>query len=123
MDIGTRIDAVYELRAERLKLQRQVDEIKLKETLEKESIREELGTMGLAKASGSLCTAGLTCKTVGIVENWDQVYDFIKDTDAFDLMQRRLSNDAWKARLDSGILIPGTYANEQWDLSLTKSSR
>ena len=123
MPIGDKIDKLYELRAIRLDLSREVDEMKAKEVAMKQDIMDELDAVGLAKATGQKATAGRTCKIQPTVLDWDQVFDYIKNNDAFDLVQRRISNLAWKERLDSGILIPGTESIDVWDLSLTKSTR
>lgn len=123
MDIGMRIDELYRLRAQRLELAKQVDELKMKETIEKEAIRNQLDSVGLAKATGSLATAGVTCKRMPVVEDWDQVFAYMVKEQAFDIVERRLARLAWSARLDDGILIPGTQSTEVFDLSLTKSTR
>ena len=123
MDIGTEINQLYALRASRLGLQKEVDDIKLKETLKKEEIMAELKRMGLSKASGSLATASRTSKIVPIVNDWDKTFAYIGETKQFDLVQRRIAVLAWTARLEDGILVPGTEQSETFDLSLTKASR
>lgn len=123
MSIGEKIDRLYELRAIRLDFSRQVDEMKEKETAMKQEIMDELDAVGLAKATGTKATAGRTCKVQPVVTDWDKVWPYIVAENAYDLVQRRIANLAWKERLDSGVLVPGTEQIDVWDLSLTKSTR
>lgn len=123
MDIGARIDTLYSLRAQRLALAKQVDDLKMKEELEKQAIMAHLQGIGLSRASGSLATAGRTMKIVPMPADWDKIFNYIAETKQFDLIQKRLGVLAWAARYDDGILVPGTEPAEVWDLSLTKASR
>lgn len=123
MDIGMRIDALYNLRAQRLALAKQVDELEMKEKLEKEAILKTLWEMGLAKASGSLATVGRVEKVIPIVTDWDKVFEYMSETKQWDLVQRRIGVLAWKARDEDGILVPGTERGVDISISLTKSSR
>lgn len=38
---------------------------------------------------------------------WDAIYKFIKEQDAFDILQKRLHEAGCKARWESGVEIPG----------------
>ncbi len=123
MSIGNMIDSLYDLRQQRLNLQKQVDALKEQETALREAILFELDMNGLAKASGSHATAGVTLAIQPSVEDWDAVYGFIKQHERFDLLQKRLSTTAWRELVDEGVHVPGTFVTEVRDVSLTKSAR
>ena len=120
MSIGNDIDTLYENRAKRLKLQREVDELEAQEKLLKLNIIEQLHELDLDGGKGEIATAAITRKTKSLVLDWSIVWDYIFDNRAPELMQKRISETAWAERRESGILIPGTEALELEDLSLTK---
>jgi len=41
------------------------------------------------------------------VQSWPELYDNIAKTHSFDLLQRRVSTTAWRARLEAGETVPG----------------
>jgi hypothetical protein len=70
-----------------------------------------------------VATAGIKVSNVPLVEDWDKLHEYIKTTGEFDLMQKRISVTAWRARYDEGIEVPGVSKVEDVDISLTKASR
>ncbi len=122
-DIGTRIDALYALREQRLGIEKRVKELKEEELQMRNAIFELLASMGLTKASGAMATAGIKVSQVPLVEDWDKFQSYIQETGEFDLLQKRISVTAWRARYDDGVAIPGVSKVEDVDISLTKASR
>jgi len=122
-ELGSGIDRLYELRSSRLELQREVDELKSKETEQREAILNCLALAGLSKASGGLATASIKRSTIPVVTDWEQVHNYIRRENRFDLLQKRISVIAWRELYQDDVLIPGTDAVEDEDLSLTKASR
>jgi len=121
--LGQAIDSLYEARAARLAAAKQVKELQVLEAKAKAEVLTLLEQSGLAKASGHLATASITTDDVPFVKDWDAVYSFIKSEDRFDLLQRRIGVVAWRDLFKDGILVPGTEAGVDTDLSLTKSTR
>ena len=122
-DLGSAIDALYNLREMRLGYERKAKELKTQETEARNAILATLEASGLQKASGHVATCGVKVSTIPIVTDWDQVFTYIKDHDRFDLVQKRISVLAWRETYDNEGLIPGTEAVEDIDISLTKASR
>ena len=123
LTLGEAIDHLYTVRAERLALAKKVKEKQVDEAKAKLDVLKKLGEMGLEKASGKLATAGVTTEDVPYIKNWDEIYAYIKENDRFDLIQKRIGVVAWRDLYKDGILVPGTEAAVDTDLSLTKSSR
>jgi len=121
--LGQAIDNLYQARAARLVKAKEVKELQVLEANAKFKVLELLQASGLAKASGMLATAGITTEDIPFIKDWDEVYEFIKINDRFDLLQRRIGVVAWRDLFKDGILVPGTEAAIDTDLSLTKSSR
>jgi len=122
-DLGSAIDALYALREMRLGYERKAKELKAEETEARNAILATLEASGLQKASGHNATCGIKTSIIPIVTDWDDVFNYIKSHDRFDLVQKRISVLAWRETYENEGLIPGTEAVEDVDISLTKSSR
>lgn len=123
MTLGEAIDNLYQARAARLAMAKEVKELQVKESEAKASVLKLLGETGLQKASGKLATVGITTEDVPYIKDWEEVYEYIKSNDRFDLLQRRIGVIAWRDLYKDGVLVPGTEAGVDTDLSLTKSTR
>jgi len=123
MSIGNMIDSLYDLRAQRLAIEKQVAALKERETATKEEILFLLQEQGLNGAKGLAATAAVTHKTVPHITDWDAIYRFIRDQDMFALLQKRLTTTLWAALAEDGVIVPGTEPQVVTDLSLTKSTR
>ena len=123
MELGEIIDKLYATRASRLDLMKLADELKETETQLREEILDLLETIGLEKASGKTATVGIRRNEVPLVTEWEEIHQFIKTSDRFDLLQKRLSTPAWRELYQGGILVPGTVMGIDVELSLTKSTR
>ncbi len=122
-DIGQAINSLYNMRESRLRIERQVKEMKANELEMRNAIFEWLATNNLTKASGTDATASIKVSAVPLVEDWDTLHIHIQQTGEFDLLQRRISVTAWRARSEDGIIVPGVNKVEDVDISLTKASR
>ena len=122
-ELGPTIDALYALREMRLGMQKKVDELKAEEVRTREKLFEMLSALGLNRASGMVATAGIKVSNIPLVEDWDMLQQHIKNTGEFDLMQKRISVTAWRARFEEGVDVPGVSKVEDVDISLTRASR
>lgn len=123
MTLGESIDALYQARAARLAKAKEAKDLQAAEVAAKLEVLRLLGEAGLEKASGKLATAGILTEDVPYVKDWDALYGYIKENERFDLLQRRIGVVAWRDLFKDGVLIPGTEAGVDTDLSLTKSTR
>lgn len=121
--LGEAIDELYQARAARLAKAKEVKELQAEESVAKTTVLQLLKETGLEKASGKLATAGIIKEDVPYIKDWDALYGYIKENDRFDLLQRRIGVVAWRDLLKDNILVPGTEAAVDTDLSLTKSTR
>lgn len=123
MDLGSAIDALYTQRAARLAVEKTVKDMKTRELALRVHIKNKLDAISLEMGAGKLATTSIQRSTEPTVVDWPAVYAFIKENDAFDLLQKRLSPTAVKDRWDEDILVPGIDKFNTWDLSLTKRSK
>jgi hypothetical protein len=113
-------DLLYTTREQRLALQKQVDELKALETRLKEFFIDTLPKSQATGVAGKLARVTVVQKTSPIVEDWEAFYAYVKKNNAFELMQKRLSDTAVKERWEDGKTIPGVTVNHYVDVSLNK---
>jgi len=116
-EIKSLVDEYDDVKQRRLATDRAAKELKGQETRLKEKITNELRESGLAAAGGSVLTVTLKPKDKPVAEDWPQLYVYIRSTDAFDLLHKRLTEAAVKARWEDSIQVPGVGKYIVYDLS------
>lgn len=86
------------------------------------AIIERLDEMGVNKFAVGKLSFSISENTVGNVEDWDQVHAYIRDNNAFHLVQRRLANAAYKELLDMGEELPGVVPFNKRTLNFRKGA-
>ena len=119
--LGALIDNLYALSTERLEVEGKVEEMKSKERALREEIAKALTESGVNGATGQVANARKTSKTVATVKDWGLLWQYIKDHDAFDMVQRRCNDAAYRERLEAGEQVPGVEPFVVEDLSITRS--
>jgi hypothetical protein len=120
--LGDCIDLLYSQRERRLALQRELDELKAQEEFVKGHIIGMLHDQELNSGTGDVATASITHRIVAQVEDWDAVYGYVLQNRAFDLLHKRISDTAYRDRLEQDEPVPGIKPFEVEGLSLVKAS-
>ena len=119
--LAEKADKLFTLRTHRLSIQQQADEIEKAEVaLRKEIIETLEKSDSMTGVSGKLVRVSLAPKTVPQVEDWDEFYTYVKRHNAFDLLQRRLSDVAVRLRWQDNRTIPGVGSVLVQSLSINK---
>lgn len=105
--LGTGIDKMFELREEKRVLDAQVAAIEAELHAYEEALLEQMKSQGIDKATGSKATISRTMGTVAGMEDWDKLCAFIKRTGNFQLLQKRVSDPAYRELLESKGVVPG----------------
>lgn len=117
MNIGAMIDGLANLRKQKKHYEEELKGVKAEmEELESELITK-LTEMGTTSAKTKLATVSVSSTMVPTVENWDDFYEYVKDNDAFYMLQRRVSSPAWRELYEAGEEVPGTKAFEKISLN------
>jgi len=119
-DIGECIDKLYVLRAQRLVFEKELRQRKRTEAAYKLHIIGILGELKMEGGKGTTANSSITRKEMPTPDDWNAIYEYIEATQAWDLMQKRLSTKAIQERWDLGEEVPGIGKFEKVDLSLTK---
>ena len=122
LPIGEVIDHLYALRAERVVLNKKVDDMKRLEAKLRGIIISRLKIAELDGGKGKAATASITTDKQARITNWTEFWDYCVENNARDLVQKRPAILAIKARWEDGTDIPGLEPVEVEDLSLTKRS-
>lgn len=72
-----------------------------------------LDTAGLEHAKINGVSVSISEQTMPSVEDWDKLYGFIKDNDAFYMLQRRVSTGPYREMLTMGEEVPGVQPYTQ----------
>ena len=118
--LGACADKLYALRALRLAEQKRVDVIEAEESALREHIISTLPKSEASGVAGKVARVAVLTKTVAQVQDWDALYKYVARTKQFDLLQRRVSDAAVKARWEDGKAVPGVDKFNAVTVSVTK---
>lgn len=115
------IDNLYRIKERRTALNRQSEELKVEEMLFQDLIIKALQGRQATAAQGKVARAELRLKMVPTVVDWDTLYEHITKTQSWDLIHRRVTETAVRARWEQGDNVPGVDRTDVWAISLTKA--
>lgn len=123
LSLGACIDELYAVRAKRLEIKATLDAMVSEEERIRSHLFETFEKDSLESASGAEATASITRTTVPTVRDWDAFTQYIKDNNAFDLLERRASTSGYRARMEQNEVVPGVEPFVKLNISLTRRSR
>jgi len=106
-NLGAAIDLLYTLRATRKRAETLAEQQKTIETRFETEIFAKFAKAELSGARGRLAQAAIERREYVTIENFDALATYILKTKALDLLQRRASPEAVKARWANGKTVPG----------------
>jgi len=118
--LGAQIDALHDNREEIRKINKQLKLfIEQKEILE-QGLLATMAAQDIEQSRGNVATATVSTTTVPNVIDWDSFYAFIKENDAFYLLDRRPATLAYRELLEAreGEAIPGVQPYDRITISL-----
>ena len=110
-------------RAKRLALSKEVDKI---EDVEKQLKSQLMEAMKEAKASsvgGELALVTHRVKPKAVAKDWSLIHKYIRDNNAFDIMEARLATKAILERAEQQDHVPGMEWFEVDTLSVAKAKK
>lgn len=118
--IGASIDLLYTLRAQRIELDRKVDEMKAQEAALKDHIMANFAKSDLDGAKGKIATASIKHSIQANVTDFPTYLKWVVKNQAYACVQKRAGITALREYWDNGKQVPGVEPVETEDLSLTK---
>lgn len=110
------IKEILSVRKQRLSLQREADLLEQKE----KALTNELVNVMISRNLDTLTDGEdqvtLVTTNEPVATSWPMLLDYIRQNDALDILQKRLTPSAIKARWAEGQEIPGTERMEKYTL-------
>jgi hypothetical protein len=108
-------------RAERLRIEKLVEEMKAREETLKDAIVSKMREQGMTAIGTDNGLVKMNELIEPVATDWQMVWDHVQKTGHFDLLHRRLANTAVKARWESGEEIPGVTSTTVFKLTVSKA--
>ena len=105
--MGELADEWWTLRASRLAIEKEVARIREQESRAKSALLQSLTENKVTSVGGQKVRVTHVVKDKPSVNDWEEVYSYIRETGSFDILQRRIGERAVKDRWDDGVKIPG----------------
>ena len=105
---GADIDALFELREKKRKLEASIKDLEGQASLIEERLMESMDKDGIDKMTGRKASVSISTTTVANVEDWDAFLAFVYKNKAGHLLQRRVSDPAWREMVEIKKAVPGT---------------
>ncbi len=121
LTLQERIDEVFDLRQERLSIQKKVDMMKAKEDGLVAALASEMEELELQEVHGDHGKLKLGMIESAEVTSYPDLYAYIKETGSFDLLQRRVSLTGVRERWQEGNEVPGVARVLETKATLGKS--
>lgn len=123
ISLGKQIDKLAKLRQDKVGLDAKLKDVEAQINTLKGEILANLQNAGMQKASSKTLTVSIKQDVVPEVTDWDAFYAFIKKSNSFHLLQRRVSSPAWRELHEQLAAkkkeVPGTVPFVKVDLSIT----
>lgn len=118
--IGECVDLLYGIRQERLDVAAQIDTLKAREELLRKHVLDTFKQADIDGAKGKKATCSIIPSTVAHIEDYDKFTKWVAKTGAWDMLQRRVNDKAFKDRIEAGERVPGLKRYDFNKLSVTK---
>jgi hypothetical protein len=119
-DLNALSQRLVEIRAERTAIAAQDKELKEEFDALSLEVLEHLAETGSESARTEHASMSVSKQIVPNVMDWDKVYDYIREHDAFYLLRKQLNTGPYREQLELDGEIPGTEPFEKVSLNVRK---
>jgi len=107
-ELGDLADFYHTTRAERLAADKVAAALKTQESTAEQLLIDQMLKQEITAAGGKKLRVGLSAPDyVPHITSWEDYWKYIKDNDAFELLERRPGKAACRERWEAGIQVPG----------------
>ena len=118
LTIGQKIDSIFDLHKKKQTLNTQIKELEGQIKTFESELMEDMAAQGVDKMSGTKATVSITTSTVANVEDWNDFLAYVYKMKYGHLLQRRVSDPAYRELLGQGKKIPGVSPFTQERLNI-----
>lgn len=105
--LGAQIDTMWEIREKKRTLEASIKDLDGQLAEIELQLMEEMEANGVDKMTGKHAGVSITTNTVANITDWDEFWKFIIKTKSTQLLQRRVSDPAYRELLEMGKKVPG----------------
>ena len=105
---GAMIDKMWELREKKRALEASIKDLEGQIADVESQLMEDMEANGVDKMTGKAASVSISSTVVANVEDWDKFLAFIYKTKSGHLLQRRVSDPAWREMSEIKGVVPGT---------------
>lgn len=124
VDLGELVTEIVRLRQEYEAKNAAANEAKKRLNSAKENLAAVMQDQGIDSTSiRGLANVSVNTTNVPYItgeDGWEGFYEYVKENDAFYLLQKRLSTQALREMVESGEKVPGVEMFEKVDVSIRK---
>lgn len=113
------VDAYIAMRAQRLQVERQAALLKEQEDVLNEHIINSFRAQGVSALGGAAGMVKLKKTTEPDVTSWEELYGYIKENDAWELLHKRVGSTAVKERWEANVEVPGVGRKDVYKLTVS----
>jgi len=110
MNLGEHANTLFELKKQKTELNKSLEELNKLIREEETVLKRGLEDHGLSKITDVHGTVYLSRQVVPTVVNWDELYEYIRTTNSFHMLERRPSRTAFREAYELGHHVPGLEA-------------
>lgn len=118
LSLGAQIDKMWDIREKKRSLEASIKDLDGQLTTIEAELMEDMEANGVDKMTGKHAGVSITSNTVAHVTDWDELWKFILKTKNTQLLQRRVSDPAYRELLEMGKKVPGAEAFTKKRLNL-----
>lgn len=116
--IGTLIDKMWKAREEKRELEAKVKEAEEAIRDLEDQLMERMEAEGTDKAAGTKASVSISASVVADVQDWDAFWPYVAKNKYWHLIQKRVSDPAYRELLDMGKKVPGVQPFTKRKLNL-----
>lgn len=105
--MGSLIDRIWASREEKRRLEEQAKEVSAQIAALEEELVERMNAEGTDKAQGTKASVSITSSVVADVQDWDKFWAYVSKNKFWHLVQRRVSDPAYRELLEQGKKVSG----------------
>lgn len=118
--LADKADEYHTTREQRLAIEKQAKALQKQETELKNWLIDNIPKSEVTGVTGKLVRVSIVRKEKPAAEDWPALYAHMQETGEFDLVQRRVSETAVRARWEDGKDVPGVGHFHYVDVSVNK---
>ena len=122
-NLGTLIDKLYELREKKRLLEAEIRSINLHQAEIETELKMLMEDAGIQNTGINGVKVSLVTEIQPAVQDWDQVYEYIRESGDFHLLHRRFSAGPYREMLQMGQAVPGVEPTEITKISMRKVAK